>query len=48
MDGLDVLQQTAQQYRTLVVDNTSKSSQLDEICFWHQADSIQRKFRLGR
>ena len=47
-DGVDVLEQTAQQYRTLVIDNTSKSSQLDEICFWHQADSIQRKFRLGR
>ena len=48
MDGLDVLQQTAQQYRTLVVDNTSKSTQLDEICFWYQADSVPRKFRLGK
>ena len=48
MDGLDVLQQTAQQYRTLVVDNTSKSTELDEICFWYQADSIPRKFRLGK
>ena len=46
-EGVDVLEQTAQQYRTLVIDNTSKSSRLDEICFWYQADSIRRKFRLG-
>jgi len=46
-DGLDVLEQTAKQYRTLVIDNTSKSSELDEICFWYQADSSTRKFKLG-
>ena len=46
-DGLQVLEQTAQQYRTLVVDNTSKSSRLDEICFWFQADGLRRKFRIG-
>jgi hypothetical protein len=47
-EGLDVLQQTAQQYRTLVIDNTSKSSQLDELCFWYQADNVKRKFVLGK
>ena len=46
-DGVDVLEQTAQQYRTLVIDNTSKSSRLDEICFWFQADGARRKFHIG-
>jgi hypothetical protein len=47
LDGLAVLEQTAQQYRTLVVDNTSKSSRLDELCFWYQAEPLRRKFVLG-
>ena len=47
-DGLEVLEQTAQQYRTLVIDNTSKSSQLDGLCFWYQADGGKRKFKLGK
>ena len=47
-DALDVLDQTAQMYRTLVVDNTSKSKQLDQICYWYQADDVVRKFQLGR
>ena len=47
-DGLEVLEQTAQQYRTLVIDNTSKSSQLDELCFWYQADGVKRTFKLGK
>jgi len=47
-DALSVLDQTAAQYRTLVVDNTSKSKRLDEICFWFQAEDVERRFHLGR
>ena len=47
-DALDVLDQTAAQYRTLVIDNTSKSKRLDEICFWFQADDVPKRFNMGR
>ena len=40
-----VMDQTTNNFECLVIDNTSKSNKLEDICFWYKADSHE-PFRL--
>ena len=46
--GLELINKYAVDYQTLVILNTSNSSNYEDFCFFYTADLIEKKFKIGR
>jgi len=46
--GMELINTYAVDYQTLVILNTTNSSNYEDFCFYYKADIIQKKFKLGK
>ena len=46
--GMDLINTYAIDYQTLVILNTTNSSNYEDFCFYYKADIIQKKFKIGK
>ncbi len=46
--GMELINTYAVDYQTLVILNTTNSSNYEDFCFYYKADIIEKKFKLGK
>ena len=45
---MELINTYAVDYQTLVILNTTNSSNYEDFCFYYKADIIEKKFKLGK